>query len=187
MGLSESNILEASLLSEEGVKTSYQNSRGSHSYRITSEQLDEESFPREPPRKSNGFIKSGESSDNNFNQEDTYNYDPNRYRNFPNPVTSSASVSPVSTTSTPNTGCTVNIGPKAVFSEIHSRFDIIDITMHFLPILSDLPMNQLKRLEKIIANMLALPDFFLHWDLVCSLPQLVVADSVWPTDPKYFA
>ncbi|CAH8645947.1 unnamed protein product [Schistosoma margrebowiei] len=154
LDLSESNILEASLLSEEGVKTLYQNSRGSHSYRITSEQLDEESFPREHPRKSNGFIKSGESSDNNFNQEDTYNYDPNRYRNFPNPVTSSASVSPVSTTSTPNTGCTVSIGPKAVFSEIHSRFDIIDITMHFLPILSDLPMNQLERLEKIIANML---------------------------------
>uniref|UniRef100_A0A5K4F5M0 DUF3883 domain-containing protein n=1 Tax=Schistosoma mansoni TaxID=6183 RepID=A0A5K4F5M0_SCHMA len=154
LDLSESHILEASLLSEEGVKTLYQNSGGRHCYRITSEQLDEESFPREPPRKLNGFIRSGESSDNNLNQEDTYNYDPNRYRNFPNLITSSASVLPVNRTSTPDTGYTVNVGSKAVFPGIHSRCDIIDITMHFHPILSNLPMNQLERLEQIITNML---------------------------------
>ncbi|CAH8593246.1 unnamed protein product [Schistosoma intercalatum] len=32
-----------------------------------------------------------------------------------------------------------------------------------------------------------LPDFFLHWDLVCSLPQYVVANSDRPMDLKYFA
>ncbi|VDO66758.1 unnamed protein product [Schistosoma curassoni] len=31
-----------------------------------------------------------------------------------------------------------------------------------------------------------LPDFFLHCNLVCSLSQWVVANSVWPTNPKYF-
>ncbi|VDP63879.1 unnamed protein product, partial [Schistosoma mattheei] len=39
------------------------------------------------------------------------------------------------------------------------------------------------------SNYTLLHDFFLLWHLICSLPQLVFADSVWPTDPncKYAA
>ncbi|CAH8585947.1 unnamed protein product [Schistosoma turkestanicum] len=154
LNLSESHVLEASLLSEEGVSNLYQNFEGSHSCRITSEQLDEESLPREPPRKSNDFIRSSESSENNITQEDANHYDPNRYRNFSTPISSNASNLQVDITSTQYPPHTGSVDNKLSFSQVHSRFDSTDITLHFRSILSNLPLNQLERLERIINNML---------------------------------
>ncbi|KAK4476085.1 hypothetical protein MN116_001309 [Schistosoma mekongi] len=57
LDLPESHIPEASLLFEEGVKTSYP----SYSRHVVSDQLDKESLPRKPPRKCIGLIKISES------------------------------------------------------------------------------------------------------------------------------
>ncbi|KAH8865006.1 STIL centriolar assembly protein [Schistosoma japonicum] len=150
LNLPESHIPEASLLFEEGVKIS----NPSYSRHIVSEQFDKESLPREPPRKCDGLIKISESFNNNFVRDDNANYDPNRYRHFLKINTSNAPALSNGESSAKDTKYTANVDLKNAFSKIHGEFDTTNKTMHFQSILTKLPLNQLERLEQIIADML---------------------------------
>ncbi|CAH8648599.1 unnamed protein product [Heterobilharzia americana] len=152
LDFSGSHIPEASLLFEESVKTSYSNLGGNRTCQITSEQLHEESLPREPPRKSNGSLKIDGVSNNCFIQEDVTEYDPSRYQNSCKPETKS---SPVHMTLPQDTEYKVNKNDqKSTFSEILPAFDDTNTTVYLQNILSNLPFCQLERLEQIITVIL---------------------------------